>query len=334
MNKKALITGVTGQDGSYLSELLLEKDYEVVGLYRRTSTNDFSRITHILNHKNFTTEEFDLTDPTNVFRIIDKYQPDEFYNLAAQSHVQTSFNQPTTTFEINTVGVINILEAIRSSSMHTRFYQASTSEMFGRNYTVDETTGEKFQDEKTELLPQSPYGVSKVASHRTVQIYREAYGVFGCSGILFNHESPRRGERFVTRKITKYIANLINSKNNETLKLGNLNAKRDWGHAKDYVEAMYMMLQLDNPDDFVICTGKTWSVLDFVKRCFERVDLDYKDYVEIDPSLYRPAEVDYLLGSNSKAKKVLGWEPGTTFEELVADMVDSDINKTNMIYET
>lgn len=333
MTKIALITGITGQDGSYLSELLLEKDYEIVGLYRRTSTNDFSRISNILNHKNFTTEEFDLTDPTNVFRVIDKYQPDEFYNLAAQSHVQTSFNQPTTSFEINTVGVINILEAIRSSSMHTRFYQASTSEMFGKNYSIN-SNGIKYQDENTELLPQSPYGVSKVASHRMVQIYREAYGIFGCSGILFNHESPRRGERFVTRKITKYIASLINNKTNETLKLGNLHAKRDWGHAKDYVEAMYMMLQLDNPDDFVICTGKTWSVLDFVKLCFDKVNLDYKDYVEIDSSLYRPAEVDYLLGSNIKARTVLGWYPHTTFEELVNDMIDSDINKVNMIYET
>ena len=334
MNKKALITGVTGQDGSYLSELLLEKDYEVIGLYRRTSTNDLSRIEGVLDHDNFSLEEFDLTDPANVFRIIDRYQPDEFYNLAAQSHVQTSFVQPTTSFEINTVGVINILEAIRSCSMHTKFYQASTSEMFGRNFTIDPKDNSKYQNENTELLPQSPYGVSKVASHRMVQIYREAYGIFACSGILFNHESPRRGDRFVTRKITKYISNVINHKINQTLKLGNLNAKRDWGHAKDYVEAMHMMLQLDGADDFVICTGKTWSVLDFVKACFERVDLDYKNYIEIDPSLYRPAEVDYLLGNNSKAYEVMGWEPKISFEELVADMVDSDLKKNNMIYET
>jgi len=334
MNKLALITGVTGQDGSYLAELLLEKGYRVVGLHRRTSTGDFSRVSEILDHSSFSLEEFDLTDPANVFRLIDKYQPDEFYNLAAQSHVQTSFKQPTTSIEINTVGVVNILEAIRSTSMHTKFYQASTSEMFGRNHTVDKITGNKYQDENTELLPQSPYGVSKLASHRMIQIYRDAYGIFCCSGILFNHESPRRGENFVTRKITKYISNLINNKIKDPLKLGNLNAYRDWGHAKDYVEAMYMMLQLDSPDDFVICTGRTCSVLDFVKAAFERVDLDYKNHIKIDPSLYRPAEVDYLLGSNQKAYKILGWKPKINFEELVADMVDHDINKSNIIHET
>lgn len=327
MNKIALITGVTGQDGSYLSELLLNKNYTVVGLHRRSSVNNFGRINHLLNHPNFILEEFDITDPSNVLYLINTYLPHEFYNLAAQSHVETSFKQPTTTFEINTVGVTNILEAIRKHSSATKFYQASTSEMFGRNYTFDHNTNLKYQDENTELLPQSPYGVSKVASHRMVQLYREAYGTFACSGILFNHESPRRGENFVTRKITRYIGKLVNNKTTESLKLGNLQAMRDWGHAKDYVNAMHLMLQADIPDDFVICTGKTWSVLDFVQRAFELVNLDYKKYVEIDSKLYRPAEVEYLRGNSNKAQKVLGWIPTTSFEDLVKDMVSNDIEE-------
>lgn len=324
MTKTALITGITGQDGSYLAELLLEKGYTVVGLHRRSSNNNFQRVKHLLNNNHFSVTEFDLTDPSNIIHTIDHYQPDEFYNLAAQSHVETSFKQPTTTFEINTVGVINILEAIRSYSSATRFYQASTSEMFGRNYSVG-PNGEKYQNEHTELLPQSPYGVSKVASHRMVQLYREGYGTFATSGILFNHESPRRGENFVTRKITKYIGELVNKKNYGSLKLGNLNAMRDWGHARDYVVAMWLMLQNDRPSDYVICTGETHSVLEFVKRAFELVNLDYKEYVEIDPALYRPAEVDYLRGCSEKARKELNWEPQTSFETLVKDMVFSDV---------
>jgi len=322
--KTALITGITGQDGSYLADLLLEKEYKVVGLYRRSSTNNFCRINHLANNSQFSLEEFDLTDPSNISFIINKYQPEEFYNLAAQSHVATSFKQPSTTFEINTTGVVNILESIRCLSSATKIYQASTSEMFGRNFTVDDY-GSKYQDEKTELLPQSPYGVSKLASHRMVQLYREAYGLFTSSGILFNHESPRRGENFVTRKITKYIGQLVNNQTKDSLKLGNLNSHRDWGHAKDYVRAMYLMLQQDEPDDFVICTGQSYSVLDFVKMSFEYVNLDYTKYVEIDPSLYRPAEVDYLKGRNNKARKNLKWIPIISFEELVHDMVDSDL---------
>jgi|TARA_B100001094_G_scaffold7445_1_gene6657 GDPmannose 4,6-dehydratase len=323
-NKLALVTGVTGQDGSYLAELLLLKNYTVIGLKRRSSTNNNYRIEHILDDPNFTLEEFDLTDPTNVIKTIDKYQPEEFYNLAAQSHVKTSFSQPTTTICINTLGVINILEAIKTYSSTTKFYQASTSEMFGMNYDVDDS-GDKYQDENTNMLPQSPYGIAKLASHRMLQIYRESYGLFACSGILFNHESPRRGENFVTRKITKYIGDLMSSKTSETLKLGNLSAKRDWGHAKDYVEAMYLMLQQSSPDDYVICTEETWSVLDFVKKAFDHVGLDYRSYVEIDQSLYRPCEVDYLKGKNSKARKQLSWEPNTSFDELIGDMIDSDI---------
>jgi GDPmannose 4,6-dehydratase len=323
MTKIALITGITGQDGSYLADLLLDKDYKVVGLHRRSSTNNLGRISHLLNHSQFILEELDLTDPSNISRILSKYQPDEFYNLAAQSHVATSFKQPTTTFEINTIGVLSILEGIRSLSSATKFYQASTSEMFGRNYTI--SGNDKYQDENTELLPQSPYGVSKLASHRNIQIYREAYGLFCCSGILFNHESPRRGENFVTRKITKYLGQLINNQTTETLKLGNLNAQRDWGHARDYVGAMHLMLQQDNPEDFVICTGETHTILEFVKLSFEYVNLDYKKYVEIDAQFYRPAEVDYLCGRNNKANKILGWAPSTSFEEMVKEMVDSDI---------
>jgi len=324
MTKTAIITGVTGQDGSYLSELLLDKGYKVIGLHRRSSINNFERINHIIKAPQFILEECDLTDPSNIIGLIDRYQPQEFYNLAAQSHVETSFRQPTTTFEINTVGVINILEAIRKYSSATRFYQASTSEMFGRNYDTD-NHGNKYQDENTELLPQSPYGVSKVASHRMVQLYREGYGLFATSGILFNHESPRRGENFVTRKITKYIGEIINNKHTEPLKLGNLKAQRDWGHARDYVEAMYLMLQIDDPNDFVICTEQTWCVSDFLQKSFHYAGLDYNNYVEIDMSLYRPAEVDYLRGKNTKARTLLGWQPSTSFDALVADMVDSDI---------
>lgn len=324
MSQVALITGITGQDGSYLAELLLEKDYQVIGLHRRSSINNFGRIEHLLDNSNFTLEEFDLTDPSNISNVIDSYQPHEFYNLAAQSHVDTSFKQPSTTFEINTSGVVNILEAIRTHSSATKFYQASTSEMFGRNYSVDKD-GNKYQDENTELLPQSPYGVSKLAAHRMVQIYRQGYGLFCSSGILFNHESPRRGEQFVTRKITKYIGQLVNKCNHGPLKLGNLKAQRDWGHARDYVAAMYLMLQQDVGDDYVVCTGKVWSVLDFVKKAFELVDLDYTKYVEIDPHQYRPAEVDYLRGKNDKARKVLNWQPSVCLDDLVQDMVSSDI---------
>jgi GDPmannose 4,6-dehydratase len=234
--------------------------------------------------------------------------------------------------EINATGVINILEAIRNYSSATKFYQASTSEMFGRNVSVNYATNETYQNENTELLPQSPYGVSKVAAHRMVQIYREGYGIFGCSGILFNHESPRRGENFVTRKITKYIGKLINNINSEgSLKLGNINIHRDWGHAKDYVRAMWMMMQHDVPDDYVIATGETRTVLDFLKAAFNHVNLDYKEYVEIDPSLYRPAEVEYLKGLPDKAKDVLGWEPEISFDELVVDMVESDIKSYSYV---
>lgn len=324
MNKTAIITGITGQDGSYLSELLLEKDYKVIGLYRRSSSYHFERISGIKDHPNLTLLEFDLTDPSVINTIIKKYQPDEFYNLAAMSHVGSSFDQPSTTFDINTMGVLHILEAIRAHSSATKFYQASTSEMFGKNYDIDKNNN-KYQDENTPLIPQSPYAVSKVASHNLVRIYRDAYNIFSCSGILFNHESSRRGENFLTRKVTKYIGQLVNNKTSDSLKLGNMAAYRDWGHAKDYVYAMYLMLQQDVPDDYVICTGETHTVLEFVTKSFQSVDLDYTKYVEIDQNLYRPAEVDYLCGRSTKAQKVLNWKPLVTFDELVNEMITSDI---------
>lgn len=326
MNKTALITGITGQDGSYLAELLLARGYTVIGLHRRSSTNNFERIQHI-QANNFKLEEFDLTDPSDCLSVVDKYKPDELYNLAAQSHVGTSFRQPTTTFEIDTIGVINLLEAIRRSSIHTRFYQASTSEMFGSNYT--EKNGDKYQDEDTKFLPQSPYAVAKMASHRMIQIYREAYNIYTCSGILFNHESPRRGVNFVTRKITDFIGKLMTGviPSDSKLGLGNLEASRDWGHAKDYVYGMYLMLQQDKADDYVLSTGHTFRVQDFCEKAFAYVGLNWSDYVFIDPAFYRPCEVNYLKGDSSKARKQLGWYPLVSFADLVKDMVDSDIKK-------
>jgi GDPmannose 4,6-dehydratase len=322
MTKTALVTGITGQDGSYLAEFLLDKNYTVVGLHRRSSTNNTTRFQHYLHHPNFSLEEFDLTDPSGINQTIIKYQPDEFYNLAAQSHVGTSFKQPTVTFEADAIGVINILEAIRHYSPNTKFYQAGTSEMFGRNFTLK--NNEKYQDENTPMLPQSPYGVAKLAAYHMVQIYRSAYDMFCCCGILFNHESPRRGENFVTRKITRYIARLLKHKTTDKLKLGNLNAYRDWGHAKDYVEAMFLMLQNDNPKDYVIATGETHSVQEFLEKAFALANLNHKDLVEIDPELFRPAEVDYLKGDCSLAKAELNWSPKISFDNLIKDMVNED----------
>jgi GDPmannose 4,6-dehydratase len=324
--KNAIITGITGQDGSYLAELLLDNNYKVIGLHRRNSINNFERINYLLNHPSLILEECDLTDPSGISNLINKYQPDEFYNLAAQSHVGTSFKNPSTTLEINTIGVVNALEAIRLHSPATKFYQASTSEMYGKNYDSLKHK-EPYQDEDTSFLPQSPYGVAKLASHRLVGIYREAYGIFGCCGILFNHESPRRGENFVTKKITKYIGDLINNRTNKNLQLGNLSAKRDWGHAKDYVMAMYLMLQNDVADDYVIATGQTYSVFDFLSKAFSYSGLSYKDHVEINEDLYRPAEVEYLRGISDKAKEKLGWNPEYTFDALVKEMVDHEIGQ-------
>jgi len=351
--KTAVITGVSGQDGSYLAEFLLDHDYRVFGLYRRTSNYNLSRINHLLNNAQFKLLEFDLTDPSSINNIIKDTKPDEFYNLAAQSHVATSFNQPITTVHVNTIGVINILEGIRVFSPATRFYQASTSEMFGYNYDVDSADGSKYQDENTQFSPQSPYGVSKLASHDMTRIYRDGYGIFGSCGILFNHESPRRGENFVTRKITKWIGEYlswcekhairtdktVSSEDNlylvdvwstdeenkfPKLKLGNISAQRDWGHAKDYIKAMWMILQQDTPEDYVISTGVTKSVQDFLTTSFNHVQLDYKQYMIIDPLLFRPAEVEYLRGDSSKARSKMNWTPDISFDQLVIEMVDSD----------
>ena len=321
--KTALVTGITGQDGSYLADLLLEKNYRVVGLHRRSSTNNMERIRHLVNNPNFILEEFDLTDPSGCVNVVQKYKPEELYNLGAQSHVGTSFKQPTTTFEIDAVGVINLLEAIRHHSPSTKFYQAGTSEMFGRNYETN-IDGEKYQNENTKMLPQSPYGVAKLAAYHMVQIYRSAYNLYCCCGILFNHESPRRGENFVTRKITKYIGKVINKQTSDKLELGNLDSHRDWGHAKDYVKGMWLMLQQDTPDDFILAMGHTHSVKEFLISAFNLVNLNYQDYVNINEDLFRPAEVDYLRGDPSKARSVLGWAPQYSFEALVQDMILSD----------
>jgi GDPmannose 4,6-dehydratase len=332
MNKTAIITGISGQDGSYLAEFLLSKNEysKVVGLYRRTSHNNgLARVHHLLHNTNFIPEEADLIDPHSITNVIKKYLPDEFYNLAAQSHVGTSFKQPNLTFSVNTNGVVNIIENILQYSSHTKFYQASTSEMFGQEFSVNENyelnTLEKYQDESTPFKPQSPYGVSKLAAHNLVRIYRDGYNLFGSCGILFNHESPRRGVNFVTKKITNYIGMLQNNLTNEKLKLGNLYSCRDWGHAKDYVRAMWMMLQHEIPDDFVIATGQTHSIQDFLQIAFGKVNKNYEDYVVTDSEFYRPAEVDYLRGRPTKAHHVLGWKPEISFDDLVTDMLNYDI---------
>ena len=322
----ALITGVNGQDGSYLAELLISKGYRVVGLHRRSSTNTSQRLESLIHNDSFILKEFDITDAGSCSLVLKEYEPDYVYNLAAQSHVFSSFSQPVSTFETNTVGVINLLESIRSFCPSSKFYQASTSEMFGANYNESVEHG-KYQDENTAFLPQSPYAVAKLASHRMVQIYRESYGLFACSGILFNHESPRRGENFVTRKITKYIGELVNGHNpqNHKLKLGNIYASRDWGYAADYVEAMALIMESEKPEDYVISTGLCYTVEDFLELAFEVAGLNHKDHVIIDPSLYRPAEVGYLKGISAKAQDQLGWRFSVGFEELTTKMVLSDI---------
>lgn len=315
--KTALVSGVTGQDGSYLAELLLEKDYKVIGLKRRTSLITTYRIDHIYNNPNFKLEYFDLNDPSSMYRLLNKYKPDEFYNLAAQSHVRVSFDVPEDTVEGIAMGTMRLLNAIKEVSPETKFYQASSSEMFGDNPNYP-------QNEDTALRPASPYACAKVFAHNLVRNYRESYGLFACSGILFNHESPRRGETFVTRKITLAAAN-IGYCQQDKLFLGNLEAKRDWGFAGDYVKAMWLMLQQEEPDDFVIATGKTHSVREFLELVFEESGLGnaYK-YVEIDDRLFRPQEVPLLLGDYTKAKNKLGWEPETNLRQLAKMMFESD----------
>jgi GDPmannose 4,6-dehydratase len=353
--KTALITGITGQDGAYLAELLLSKGYIVHGIKRRSSLFNTDRIDHLyqdphVEHKNFSLHYGDLTDSTNLIRIIQEVQPDEIYNLGAQSHVQVSFETPEYTANSDALGALRILEAIRllGLSSKTKFYQASTSELFGLVQEVPQT-------EKTPFYPRSPYGVAKLYAYWITVNYREAYNIFACNGILFNHESPVRGETFVTRKITRGVAQIIYGLRDK-LYIGNLNARRDWGHAKDYVEAMYLMLQLDKPEDFVISTGITTSVKDFIAMAFKKAGItvefrgtgkDEKGYitsidklpansaitkdstgnciVEVDPRYFRPTEVDLLIGDSSKAQKILGWKPKYSLEMLVDEMVTSDL---------
>lgn len=367
-NKKAVIFGCNGQDGSFLTELLLEKSYKVIGVKRRSSTPTLCNLQSSLANPALNIIEGEITDPSSVNQIISTYRPNECYNLSAQSHVGTSFNQPSYTFTTNAIGPLLILDAIKNYSPETKFYQASTSEMFGSNYSI-RTTGEfkgvnstnssgydnwpdcldKYQDENTALSPNSPYAIAKTAAHHTVRMYRDAYGIFACAGILFNHESERRGENFVTRKITKYIGKLINKHkdcygefkgkdeyNNDIhilnkLKLGNIDTIRDWGYAPDYVKAMWMMLQYDKPDDYIIGTGEGHTVKEFLIEAFKYVNINnWESFVTIDKSLYRPSEVPYLKCNASKAKTILEWEAKVTFKELVQKMVEHDLNDKDL----
>jgi GDPmannose 4,6-dehydratase len=317
MPKTALITGITGQDGVYLAELLLTKGYRVVGAERRASTRNRQRLDELGITKDIEFADFDLADQGNMARVLEKTAPDEVYNLAAQSFVALSFEQPLMTGDVTGLGVARLLEAIRTVNPKIRFYQASTSEMFGKVQAVPQT-------EATPFYPRSPYGVAKLYGHWMTVNYRESYNLYACSGILFNHESPLRGVEFVTRKITLAVARIKHSLQKE-LRLGNLDAKRDWGYAKEYVEGMYLMLQQDTPDDFVLATGDTHTVQEFVELAFAAAELDWQKFVVLDPAFVRPAEVDLLLGDPAKAKRTLGWQPKTTFKELVALMVEADL---------
>ena len=336
--QRALITGITGQDGAYLAEFLLNKGYQVYGTYRRTSSINFWRIETLAldRHPNLHLVEYDLTDMGSAIRLLQKAEPVEVYNLAAQSFVKVSFDKPITTGQITALGTLNLLEAIRIVNPAIKFYQASSSEMFGKVQQIP-------QDENTPFYPRSPYGISKLFAHWTTVNYRESYGIFGASGILFNHESPLRGLEFVTRKITDSVARIKLGKM-DTIELGNLDAKRDWGYAKEYVEGMWKMLQADTPDTFVLATGRTISVRDFVTLAFRSVGKDViwedkgeeekgidsgtgKTVVKVNPRFYRPAEVDLLIGNPDKARRILGWEPKTTPEELCQMMVDADLKR-------
>lgn len=316
-SKRALVTGITGQDGSYLAELLLEKDYEVIGMVRRSSTINFERIHHIQEHIQLASG--DLLDQASLIDILERYRPAEVYNLAAQSFVQTSWTQPVFTGEVTALGVTRLLDTIRLVDPDVRFYQASTSEMFGKARSVP-------QNEDTPFYPRSPYGVAKVYGHWITVNYRESYDLYAVSGICFNHESPRRGHEFVTRKIARAAAKIKLGEQTE-LRLGNLDAQRDWGYAPDYVYAMWLMLQQDAPDDYVIATGRTHTVENFARLAFEAVGLDYRDFVVQDQQFMRPADVDLLVGDPSRAYKNMGWQARTTFEELVRIMVEAELEK-------
>ena len=373
--KKAVVTGVTGQAASYLVELLLDKGYEVWGIYRRTTAPNFENLSKVIDDKDLHLVCGDITDNAFIFSCLSSIKPDEIYNLAAQSFVKASFDQPIHTFDVDTVGVLNFLEWIRQHSKETKFYQASTSEMFGKSASINydcqgsdvrydgpisevkktyEFHGyycKPYQDEETPFIPQSPYAIAKLAAHHLCRLYREAYGLYVVSNITFNHESPRRGKEFVTRKITDYIGRLIQHKNNPVfdlepiltygdtlipydkqnnfpkLQLGNIYSSRDWGHARDYMEAAFSAMQQESGDDYVICTGETHTVEEFLEEAFSYVGLKWQDYVEISKEHMRPAEVDFLCGDSSKARRKLGWAPKTTFKELVKEMVESSIKE-------
>ncbi len=342
--KKALITGITGQDGSYLAELLLKKSYEVHGIIRRSSSFNTGRIDHLhanpkINGKCFFLHHGDLSDSSNITRLLQQIKPDEIYNLGAQSHVRVSFDIPEYTADVDGLGTLRILDAIRDSKIKTKFYQASSSELYGEVQEIP-------QKETTPFYPRSPYGCAKLYAYWITKNYRESYGMFACNGILFNHESPRRGETFVTRKITRGLARIASGKH-ECIYLGNLDAKRDWGYAKDYVEGMWRMLQQKQPDDFVLATGETHSVREFIEECMKLLKIDFawkgqglkevgydkktkKTLIKIDQRYFRPAEVDLLLGDPSKAKKKLGWKPETTFKQLVKIMLEEDLKAENV----
>jgi GDPmannose 4,6-dehydratase len=313
--KTALVTGITGQDGSYLAEFLLAQGYKVIGMVRRTSTINFDRIKHIQDK--IEVVQGDLLDQTSLVDILREYRPSEVYNLAAQSFVPTSWKQPVLTGEFTALGVTRMLEAVRMVDPAIRFYQASSSEMFGKVQQVPQTEG-------TPFYPRSPYGVAKVYGHWITVNYRESYNLFACSGILFNHESPRRGLEFVTHKVTYAVARIKLGRQRQ-VRLGNLDAQRDWGYAPDYVRAMWLMLQQSHPDDYVIATGETHSVRELCEMAFDHVGLDWQDHVVVDPAFIRPAEVDHLIGDASKAGRVLGWEPSVTFQQLIELMVDADL---------
>ena len=346
-NKVAFCTGVTGQDGSYLAELLLEKGYEVHAIIRRSSTFNTERIEHLMNHERLHLHHGDITDPTNIMRLLSEIKPDEIYNLAAQSHVKVSFEEPYYTASVDALGTLTILEAMRTHCPNAKFYQASTSELYGgMEYNKNE---DGMYDENTSFHPRSPYGVAKIYGFWIIKNYRESYGLFACNGILFNHESPQRGETFVTRKITRATAKIALGMDN-CLYLGNLDAKRDWGHAKDYIEGMYLILQQEKPEDFVLATGITTTIRDFVKMSFAELGIELgfrgkdeaeeayvvrntgeynleegKVVVKVDPKYYRPTEVDLLIGDSSKAMNKLGWKPKYDLGALVKEMVESDV---------
>lgn len=359
----AVISGVTGQTGSYLAETLLSEGYFVIGFSRRVSVDTSERIRHLLCNSRFQFEEGDICDTHYITSLLTKYRVAEFYNLAAQSHVGTSFSQPVVTSDINYGGVLNILNCIKELSPTTKFYQASTSELFGSSYDervgefisisrsityTEEFETEKYQDENTKMQPQSPYAVAKLASHHLVRLYRESYGIYAATGILFNHESPRRGDKFVTKKITKWLGKFIEFTESKPLgefvpdpdyiltqngsikypklRLGNLDASRDWGHAKDYAEGMHKILQQEKPDDFVLCTGETHTIREFLTVAFKEIGIDdWEPFVVVDPEFYRPAEVDYLRGRCKKAQDTFGWKPSYDFESLVKEMVDAEV---------